>query len=272
MKSRKVERLHFEQIDLLKPLLKAERLGVISDMDGTLSPIVSTPASAIVTPLNRQLLAQLAQRIALVAVISGRRVADVRQRVGLDDVVYIGNHGLEYWRDGEAVLAPDVAKYRPALEAAASQLRDRLAPGMWVEDKGASLSIHYRNVANPDIIATRYAPILDDTAARHQLRVFSGRMIFELRPPLPIHKGTALRQLISDYRLSTAVYLGDDTTDADALAMAKTLRDTAVCHSVGVGVLSDDTPDVVRDAADVLVEGVSGVESFLSWLASASAT
>ncbi len=264
--------MHFEQIELLKPLLKAPRLGVITDMDGTISPIVATPSDALPTPRNRQILAQLAAQIALVAIISGRSAADVRERVGLDGALYVGNHGLEYWRDGQAVLAPNVAQYRPSLQAAAQQLRGRMLPGMWVEDKVASLSIHYRNTTYPDVVAARYAPIIADIADQHGLKMFSGRMIFELRPPLPIHKGTALRQLVEAHNLSAAVYLGDDTTDADALQMAKDLRAAGRCHSVGIGVLSDDTPDAVRSAADVLVEGVEGVESFLSWLASASAT
>jgi trehalose 6-phosphate phosphatase len=254
---------------LLKPLLKQPRLGLITDMDGTISPIVAVPDAAQVTPRSRELLRALGARLALVAVVSGRAVADVRQRVGLPELVYAGNHGLERWVDDRIVPTPQAAPFRPALEAVLAEIAPRLLPGMRLEDKGATLSLHYRQTDDPQAAAAAFTPLLEAAAAQHGLSLFQGRMVFELRPPLEIHKGTILRQLVSEYRLSGAVYLGDDTTDADALRMARSLRHDMTCYALGLGVESEGVPTAVLESADLLAAGVPGVESFLAWLVNA---
>jgi trehalose 6-phosphate phosphatase len=91
-------------------------------------------------------------------------------------------------------------------------------------------------------------------------------MIFELRPPIEINKGTAFHSLVNAYQLDSAIYMGDDTTDVDALHMARKLRQTGQCYALGIGVQSPDMPDAVGEAADVMVSGVSDVEDFLDWL------
>ena len=255
---------------LLKPLNNAQRLGVISDMDGTLSHIVSQPDQAAVTPRNRDLLHALHSQLALVAVVSGRAVIDVQARVGLPELVYVGNHGLERWVDNQVELTPEALQHRPAVEAALRDVREVAIDGMFVEDKGATFSIHYRNTANPLAIGEQYSPVMAEIAQRHGLRYFQGRMVFELRPPIEVDKGSALQALIESYTLDAAVFLGDDTTDVDALKMARKLREQGTCYAIGVGVASADMPSAVQDSADVMVSGVSGVESFLEWLLNAA--
>ncbi len=254
---------------LLQPLLRAARPGVITDVDGTISPIVDDPDAARVTPRSRELLAALAGRLALVAVVSGRAAADVQARVGLPALVYVGNHGLERWQAGRVSLTPEAAAHRPALETALEQLAALDEPGMQVEDKGPTLSVHYRRTPDPAAAEARLRPALEGITAAAGLRLFQGRMVFELRPPIEVHKGTALRQLIRDHGLDAALYLGDDTTDIDALRMARQLREAGECHAVGLGVQSAGTPPAVLEAADLAVQGVSGVESFFSWLLAA---
>jgi trehalose 6-phosphate phosphatase len=251
---------------MLRPLLEKAHVGLISDMDGTLSPIVPDPDQAQLTPRNRELLRALQAELALVAVVSGRSVTDLRKRVGLPGVVYVGNHGLERWADGEVVITPEAAAHRPALERVLEEMRTRLLPGMLLEDKGATLSIHYRQTADPDTVAAQWEPIVREIATHHGLKAFQGRMVFELRPPINTDKGTALHHLITDYALDAAVYLGDDTTDVDALRQARHLREQRLCYAVGLGVESDDAPPVVREAADLLLAGISDVEAFLTWL------
>jgi len=251
---------------LLAPLQTLPRAGLLTDMDGTLSPIVDDPAAATITPTSRALLATLAERLAVVAVVSGRAAADVQARVGLAGLVYIGNHGLERWSGGAVQLAPEAARYRPALEAALAALPPA-PPGVQIEDKGATLAIHYRRAADPTAAAAALRPALAALAAGHGLRLSEGRMVFELRPPVAIDKGTALRTLIGERRLDAAVYLGDDTTDADALRAARRLRQAGTCYAVGLGVLSASTPPAVLETADALLAGVPDVEAFLAWLA-----
>jgi trehalose 6-phosphate phosphatase len=254
------------QSTLLRPLLEPGRLGLITDMDGTVSHIVEHPDAAKITPRCRALLDALQEHLALVAVISGRAVVDLRQRVGLPGLVYVGNHGLERWRDDRVELAPAAATFRPALKAAVEQVKPRQVPGLQIEDKGATVSIHYRRTADPPTTAAVLEPFLRDLAAQHNLNLFQGRMVFELRPPVTVDKGSAFTDLTTQYRLDAAVYLGDDTTDIDALQAARRLRESGACYALGLGVDAAETPDEVRANADLLLAGVQDVESFLDWL------
>lgn len=254
---------------LLQKFIQQQRIGVITDMDGTLAPIVPNPSDARPTDHNLELLQKLNKILPLVAVVSGRGAADVRERVGLDELVYAGNHGLERWRNGGVAVAPAVQPYLDAIQRARQDVEAIAPPGMWVEDKGATLSIHYRGTDDPQKTARDYRPRILALAEDHDLRMFEGRMIFEIRPPLNMHKGTIFKQLIEENELDAAVYLGDDTTDADALRTAARLRENGDCFAIGVGVQSPDTPEVVTSSADVLVAGVSGVESFFDWLLNA---
>lgn len=251
---------------LLQRFLDSARPGIISDMDGTLSPIVPRPEDARPTDRNLELLQQLNNHLPLVALISGRSVLDLRQRVGLSQLTYVGNHGLEQWEDGIVRTPPEVAQYRSAVANAVRELEDHQINGMLIEDKGATLSLHYRRTSDPTQIAATFAPIVHDIAQKNGLRFFQGRMVFELRPPVEVNKGSAFRSLVETHTLDAAVYLGDDTTDVDALRMARQLREQGVAYTLGIGVESDDMPPQVQAEADVLVSGVSGVESFLDWL------
>lgn len=257
---------------LLHLLLSQPRLGLVTDVDGTISPIVADPGAAQVTPRARALLKALRAHLALVAVISGRAAADVRERVGVPGIVVVGNHGLEFWADGPdgaIQLAPEATACRPALEAARDTLHAALLPGMQIEDKGATLSVHYRRAPDPAAAEAAFGPVAQAVADAHGLRLYHGRMVFELRPALDINKGTAFRRLVHDYALDGAVYLGDDTTDADALRAARDLRAAGTCYALALGVESGSTPPSVRAASDALLPGVAGVEDFLAWLLSA---
>jgi trehalose 6-phosphate phosphatase len=251
----------------LRTLAETPRFGLVTDVDGTISPIVADPAAARVTPRAKELLAALSGVLPLVAVISGRAPGDVRARVGVEGVVYVGNHGFERWVDGQVVPMPDAAAFRPRLDAAIRALRPHLAPGMELEDKGATLSIHYRRALDPEAAARDFRPLAINAAETGGLTFHEGRMVFELRPPLDVNKGTAFRRLVAEYNLAAALYLGDDVTDIDALLAARDMRAGGVCDAYGVGVLSEGTPEAVADSADFTVpSGVSGVEALLSWL------
>lgn len=259
-----------EAKEQLQKLFDYDRIGLITDMDGTISPIVPVPSDAAPTDRNRRLLQELNQHLALVAVVSGRAADDVRQRVDLPDLVYAGNHGLERWNGHAVEVAPAVEPFVENLRDAIKALEPQLPEGMWIEDKGATLSIHYRNTAEPQQTAEAMSPVIDRVATEYNLHVFQGRMIFELRPPLDMNKGTVFKQLVEEYSLQAALYIGDDTTDADALKMARTLREDGTCYSLGIGVISDDTPLAVSEASDISTADVSDVEAFLTWMSMAS--
>ena len=121
----------------------------------------------------------------------------------------------------------------------------------------------------PSATAERFQPVALAAAEDNGLRLFHGRRVFELRPPIDIDKGSALRRLIATHALESALYMGDDTTDVDALIAARELRNEGGCYALGVGVESEGTPELVLEAADLLVSDVSGVEGLLAWVLNA---
>ena len=251
--------------ELLRSIEKS-RFGLITDVDGTISPIVDVPDEAQVTPQNLKLLAALRAQLTLTAVVSGRSAKDVYQRIGLPGVVYIGNHGMEQWQDGEVIVSPTVVTYRSNLEAAIPEIKQLLVAGMRFEDKGATLSVHYRQTNDPNQIAERLNPSFQSIAEKHGLHLTQGRMVFEFRPPVKIDKGTAFEDLVNKHQLDAAIYLGDDTTDVAVFFTARRLRESDQCLAYGLGVESQGTPQSVLMEADCLVQGVAGIESFLGWL------
>ncbi len=254
------------QTTLLKSLFDYERVGVITDVDGTISPIADHPDQAQVTPKNRELLKQLQQQLTVVGVISGRSAGDVAQRVGIPSLVYVGNHGFERWYAGAVVVNPAAREARQGLQNVIAAVAPMMLPGMQIEDKGATISIHYRGTENPEETQTLLQNAVQHLAHENGLVFFNGRMIFEIRPPAPIDKGTAFESLVEEFSLDGVVFLGDDTTDADAMRVARQIRESGACYVVSLGVESDETPQAVRDDADLLVQGISGVEDFLEWL------
>ena len=246
------------------------RFGLFSDLDGTLSPIAPTPEAAQIAPRNRELLAGLRDEIALVAIISGRRADNLQQSVGLPGVVYIGNHGLERWEDGEIKIAAEAKPYLSAIHAAEKELKTIDGADIRVEEKGPTLSFHYRQVENRIAFARNIAPRLTEIAEKHDLELFTGKMVFEFRPPVGVDKGIAFEQLVSEYKLEAALFLGDDVSDLSAIRMARKLREQQTCDAWGIGVQSREAPEVLAETADFLADGVEDVEDLLSWLLKAS--
>lgn len=255
--------------DKLQKAINKSRFGLVTDVDGTISPIVDIPNEARVTPRNLDLLSTLLQQLTLTAVISGRAAEDVYGRVGLPGLVYIGNHGMEQWQDGQIIVSPIAASYRENLSAAIPAIKRILIAGMRFEDKGATLSVHYRQTNDPEKVEVELVSSMQSIAKQHSLHLTQGRMVFEFRPPVEIDKGTAFVELVKTHKLNAAFYLGDDTTDVAVFISARRLREAGQCLAYGLGVESQGTPQTVLTEADYLIEEVAGVESFLDWLSKA---
>jgi trehalose 6-phosphate phosphatase len=201
---------------------RAGRIFVGLDFDGTLAPIVPHPDDAVLPEGMRAVLARLGARPdTLVAILSGRGLADVRARVDVPGLYFAGNHGLEIEGPGITRLDPVAAQARPELERIAVACRHELAdvPGAIVEDKGASLSVHYRLVAERDARARVRETVRAIAAAHEGVRVQGGKMLVEVRPDVAWHKGAALtylRRALSDGVDIPALFIGDDRTDEDA--------------------------------------------------------
>jgi trehalose 6-phosphate phosphatase len=235
--------------DLLAPLREApERSALIFDVDGTLAPIVARPELAEVPLATKAELERLAGRYLLVAFVSGRRGGDARLLVGLEGRRYVGNHGLE--------LEPRAHEFKAQIAA----FRDTV--DREVEDKGLTLSYHFRE-SRDEAGARAELEEIARRAAAAGLDPRWGRKVLEIRPPVTADKGTAVRTLIQEAGARRALYAGDDTTDLDAFAA---LADAGLEHVVRVAVVSEEAPPGLTAAADLVVEGTSGLAEMLAQL------
>ena len=224
--------------DLLPQLAAGRSPLLLLDFDGTLSDIVARPDDAVLRAGNATLLQALAQRtddaIAAVGVISGRALDDVSRRIGIPGLVYAGNHGLEIAGPGIRYRHPAAADAVPLMAQTAARLTAALdaIPGVLVENKGITLTVHYRQT--PAEHRRRVAAIFD-AAVRPlvdagRCRITAAKAALELRPAADWHKGRAL-QLIRAQIAPNAIplYIGDDATDEDAFRAAQDAGGAGVC-------------------------------------------
>ena len=258
-----------EARDLLRTWSEEPRtVAVLTDIDGTLAPIVPTPDMSEVSEELKSLLQQLSERYLLVAGISGRKTEDAFYLIGLDDVVYFGNHGFEILRDGEVEVIPEALPYQEKVQELEHLARERLAPqGAFVEEKGITASIYYRNV--PREVGEKCVRFVEREGERLGLRITVGRGVVEARPPIRADKGTAVRTLVEEYRPERAMFIGDVTTDLDAFRELENLRNDGTLQEIlRIGVASDEDPPEIKDQADIVVDGVEGVGRILRQLVS----
>ncbi len=236
---------------------------ILTDIDGTLAPIVPTPDMSEVPPELKELLRRLSERYLLVAGISGRKTEDAFDLVGLADAVYFGNHGFEILREGEVEVVPEALEYLEKVEELERRSREELEPlGAFVEEKGITASIHYRNA--PPEVGERSVEFVKREGERLGLRITVGRGVVEARPPIRADKGTAVRTLVEEYGPERAMFIGDDTTDLDAFRELEKLREEGTLKEIlRVGVASEEGPPEITTEADIVVDGVDGVGEVL---------
>ncbi|WP_246279772.1 trehalose-phosphatase [Natronomonas salina] len=232
----------------------AERLALCLDFDGTLAPIVEDPDAAAMPERTAAALEELAGHPGVdLAVVSGRGLEDLRERVAVDDCVLAGNHGLEIDRGGDRWTHPEVDP--EALDRVRETVAERVESidGCHVEDKRLTATVHFRRA---DVGREEVRPLVqsavDDVSG---FEATDGRQIVEIRPSVEWDKGEAVRELVDDRALG--IYVGDDTTDEDAFEALEDLP------GGGVGILVGDRPS----AAEFRVHDVDGVRAFLEWLA-----
>lgn len=239
---------------------------LLLDVDGTLAPLASRPDLAVVPDSTRRVVRALSETVNVhVAIISGRAANDARRLVGVEGAWIIGNHGMEVAPPGGAPVVPDdVAAYADRIAAALASCRALAddTPGVIVEDKRWTLSVHYR-LADRRTIPT-IASRIDAIARDLGLRVMPGKELLEVRPPLDVDKGTAALELAESLdALSSAgsiFCVGDDRTDEDAFHALQRVSPTAVTVSVGpdslntVAEFSVPDPDATRALLEAILE------------------
>jgi trehalose 6-phosphate phosphatase len=247
------------------------RAAILTDVDGTLAPIAARAEEAAVPAAARDALARLGERFGLVGCVSGRQALDARALVGLDQIAYAGNHGLELLLPGDAEPRPD-----PSLagrESLAGEFIAGLDPqalstaGLRVEDKGPIQALHWRGAAEEEH-AEGCAHEIAVEAGHAGLEPRWGRKVLELRPPGGGGKDAAVASLLAGERLEHAVYAGDDRTDLDAFRRLRELREGGELRTaVGVGVVSPEAPPELREDSDLIVDGPEEWLAILQWLA-----
>jgi trehalose 6-phosphate phosphatase len=238
----------------------ASHLLLSLDFDGTLAPIVPNPADADMPEETRAVLEQLTTRPGLtIAVISGRAAADLQMRLGLN-VILAGNHGLEIIQGNARWVYPTAAEWQPVLHEICRELLAGAGqiPGVLVEDKGLTASVHYRNVASAHV--PLISEILNTVLAPHNDHFFlrKGKKIFEILPRVQWDKGAAILRILGRLRDTqtgeiAVCYIGDDTTDECAFQQLP----GAITVRVG------DRPPT---AARFRVTGTAAVGEFLKWI------
>jgi trehalose 6-phosphate phosphatase len=236
---------------------------VIVDFDGTLAPIVPEPPAAVPLPAAAEVLGRLVGRLGRVAVVSGRPLDFLRQRLPVDGLALFGQYGVERYDGAEVTTAPEASRWADAVQRAAADAATEL-PGIFVERKGTvAFALHWRQ--RPDL-ADAASDLGRRLAADYGFRLEPGRQTLELRPPLDVDKGTVTEELAAG--ASTALFMGDDRGDLAAFEALTRLVDAGrLGTALRIAVRSSETPPELLRLADLAVDGPTGALDLLACLA-----
>ena len=256
-----------DNLDGFTRILGSERVGLFTDFDGTLTPIFDDPRETVLEPAIREVLSVLADRLEMVAVVSGREVSYLRGMVGLGGVTYVGNHGLEVWPAGTNRVDSLDETVTGLQEDVVREIAELGVDGLYVEDKGPVVSVHYRNADEPNLARSLVLAMMRPFAEARGLRVKEGKMVVEVAPDVEVDKGTAVEVLVRKAGLTGAIVIGDDVTDCDAFDAVHRLAETQGFSGAAVAVVDGETPADVILKADYWLDGRGEVEEFLRWMA-----
>jgi len=231
-----------DNLEKIRNKLRGRELLLFLDYDGTLSPIAATPDKSVFPEGMKASLKRLVgQPSCRIAIISGRGLENIKKKVGLKGIIYSGNHGLEI----EGPQLKYKAAVSPLYKKAIGEIKDSLTAGLSkikgaiIEDKGLSLSLHYRLVKKNEapLLKTVLRRIVGDYSAKERVMVRPGKMVFDIRPVSGLDKGKVALWLLAreSFRRSgrkvIPIYIGDDSTDEDAFKALKNIGITVcVCR------------------------------------------
>jgi trehalose 6-phosphate phosphatase len=258
-------------VEALRPITAdPSRSALFFDVDGTLAPIVERAADAKVPKETSQLLGRLSRRYACVACISGRGAQDVRRLVGVGGIAYAGLHGAELLEPNtsKAVVLPEFAEFMSEVQgfAGGHDTPELRALRVRIEDKGPIMSFHWRGAPDDEAAHALVRRIAEDAEAEG-LWTHWGRKVLEIRPPVPIGKDRAVRELLARKPARNALYAGDDVTDLDGFTAVRELVEQGELDSaVAIGARSDEGPREIVEEADLVVDGIEGMQQVLAEL------
>lgn len=222
----------FRHWDSLKRELSDKHIMLFLDYDGTLTPIVSSPEKAFISQEVKELLNELSKSSKCkLAIISGRSLKDIKNIIELKEIIYSGNHGLEIEGPKIQFVTPVSVRYKAILAQIKKELNKRLSSvrGAFVEDKTLSLSLHYRLVDKENIpkVRTIFYETVIPYLVRNKIKIKTGKMVLEVRPPSEWNKGKIVLWLLARQRVAlkdkevVPIYIGDDKADEDAFKVLK---------------------------------------------------
>ena len=251
----------------INTVLSQKPLGLVLDIDGTLSPIAPTPEEARLYPGVVPLL-ERARDHAHVAIMTGRAIENGAAMVNVDGLTYIGTHGLE-WCNGLPTLHPvEILPEALAYVEPGKYLLDLVEqhlpalPGVIVQRKRFGGSLHYRLSPDPEYTRQKIWSILEEPARQVNMSLSDGKRIVEVRVPLKVDKGQALRSFVQRFGLRGVVFAGDDRTDLDAVLEIARLRQEGIA-ALAIVVQHPDTLREMLANADIVVQGVEGMANLL---------
>ena len=195
------------------------------DFDGTLVPIRKKPSLARLAPNTGALLRRLAHSPGiLVGLVTGRSHSDIAAKVRLSRLFLITNHGFEIVSGTSHWVHPEAARTVPILEAIAGELETSIGsiPGVLIENKGYTVSVHYRNVQRQIVPLVKRRVARSLTPYEGSAKTTSGKRVLEIRPNLDWNKGFAVMKFLRSQRpphTAFVAYIGDDATDEDAFRL-----------------------------------------------------
>lgn len=231
---------------------------LVTDVDGTLSRIVSRPENATVDEDIRAALRSIESRVAMVAIVTGREETVARSMVGLPELTYVGNYALDT-ESSDVVDETD-------LDAARVLVKTLLQPFpcVEIEEKGVSFALHYRNCIDLTM-RERILTLVSPVAAAAGAKLLEGKQVVELVPIRLPDKSSAVARLLREREIQGVVYLGDDLGDVPVFQQMARRRQQGL-PSLSLAVIDPETHPAVLESADMYLDGVDEVYSFLAAL------
>lgn len=240
---------------------------LLSDYDGTLTPIVDRPQDALLSRGMRTKLRTLANHPSFsVGIISGRSLSEIKGMVGIKGIYYAGNHGLDIDGPDLSYINPQAREAQSIIKDISRKLIEKLLDidGVIIEDKDLSLSVHYCLVEERQVklVVDRFHQLTSPEIDYGKIRIGSGKKVLEVRPPVDWHKGKATEKIVKKIekvigdKMKKYIYLGDDSTDENAFKVIRRLRGWSI-----FGGPADSSSKV-----EYCLESVLEVETFLTRL------
>jgi trehalose 6-phosphate phosphatase len=253
--------VELRDIDPLRPLLAHPPLAVLSDIDGTLAPIVPNPEDARITGRARKALSALMSSGVRIGFVTGRSLDMVQRMAGPPGAYVAASHGLEIYAGGNAETPEAVRPWMSRVQMLLAEIGPIDVPGVIIEDKGAIVAFHYRKAESEREALSAIMRAIQTSDTAKLFGVHNGRRVIELRPPLDLDKGTGAMTLMERLGARAAVCMGDDATDLDMFRAVKMSGLPSATMAI-----ANPEESAVLEGADYFVDGVEGAEWLLEEL------